>query len=128
VELFKFVTFLFVSHVGAMQIFNFTTYHAYFWKALPLLVLYSCLAAWVFFEFIMHNYFLWQIVLASIWLFYVGRQQSKQVEALMYLAGDDAESVSDVASSTKKTYRYYAYSSFIYIFVYAVYFLWLLKT
>lgn len=127
-ELFKFACFLFASHFGAMQIFNLTTYHAYFWKALPLLVLYSCLAAWAFFELIAHNYFLWQIVLASMWLFYIGRQQAKQSEAMLYLAGDDAESVRVVASSTTKTSRYYAYSSFIYVLVFAACFLWLLNT
>ena len=126
-ELLKFAAFLLVSHYGAMQIFGLTTYHAYFWKALPLLVAYSCVAAWVFFEFIMHNFFLWQVILASIWLFYVGRQQAKQAEALMYLAGDDAESVREVSSSTTKTTRYYAYSSFIYVFVFAGGFLWLLN-
>ena len=42
-----FVGFFLGSHFILMQIFKLTTYHAYFFKALPLLIAYSALVGWL---------------------------------------------------------------------------------
>lgn len=121
-QVLAYLTFLVVSHFGVMQIFRLTTYHAYFWKALPLLLGYSALVGYLLYLFKLHQFFLWQVVLASLWLFVIARKQSKTVEAMMALAGDDAEAVKLMAVSTASTRSYYTYSSFIYVIVFfAVY-------
>lgn len=98
-----------------MQIFRLTTYHAYFWKALPVLLAYSALVGYLLFAFALHKFFFWQVVLASAWLFSIGRKQRKSAEAMLLSAGEDADAVRLVAMSTAKTNSYYAYSSFIYV-------------
>jgi hypothetical protein len=125
VQVLGFLIFLFVSHFGLMQIFRLTTYHAFFWKALPLLLAYSAGVGWALYSLNMHPFFLWQLVLASIWLFVVGRKQSKAAEALLAVSGEDADYVRLMANSTAKTIRYFTYSSIIYIVVFAVTYVWL---
>ena len=124
----SFIIFLVISHFLVMQIFRLTTYHAYFWKALPLLAIYSAAVAWLFFTLIMQGFFLWQVVLESIWLFVVGRQQSRMAKAMLSLAGDDADDVRSMAESTSNTSRYFAYCSFLYVAIFASVYLWLLNT
>ncbi len=115
VEIVKFVAFLLVSHFVLMQIFRLTTYHAYFWKALPVLLAYSALVGYLLFAFALHKFFLWQVVLASAWLFSIGRKQRKAADAMLSFAGEDADTVRLMAMSTAKTSSYYTYSSFIYV-------------
>ena len=118
-QILGFAVFLVVSHFGVMQIFRLTTYHAFFWKALPLLIIYGAGVAWALFALDMHAFFLWQLILASVWLLSVGRKQSKIAEAMLSTADDDAELMRQMAVSTVKTSSYYSYSSFVYIAVFA---------
>ena len=124
-EVFGFAVFLVVSHLGAMQIFKLTTYHAYFWKTLPLLVIYSAGVAWILYALEMHRFFLWQLILASVWLIYIGNNQAKMKESMLLMAGGDAEQIRAITVSTTKTSRYYMLSSFTYIVVFAATYLWL---
>lgn len=124
-QILAFAAFLVVSHFLLMQIFRLTTYHAYFWKAVPLLVGYSALVGWLFYAWKLHQFFLWQLVLASVWLFVVARKQNKSTEAMLQMAGDNADSVRFMASSMTKTSQYYAYSSFIYVIGFSITYLWL---
>lgn len=123
-----FAAFLVVSHFLLMQIFRLTTYHAYFWKAVPLLVGYSALVGWLLYAWRFHEFFLWQLVLASVWLFVVARKQNKSTEAMLQMAGDNADSVRFMASSVTRTRQYYAYSSFIYVIGFSITYLWLYNT
>lgn len=127
-QLLSFIAFLVVSHFGVMQIFRFTTYHAYFWKALPLLIGYSALVGWLLYVLKMHEFFVWQVILASAWLFFVGRKQSKTAQALMTLVGEDADAVRFMAASAAKTSSYYAYSSFVYLIGFSLVYLSLYNT
>lgn len=127
-EILGFVVFLAVSHFGVMQVFRLTTYHKYFWPALPLLIGYAALVAWALFVLEMHQFFLWQFVLASVWLFAVGRKQSKSGQALLQLAGEDADAVRIAATSFAKTIAYYTASSMVYIVVFAIAYVWLYNT
>lgn len=123
-ELLAFLAFLVASHFLLMQVFRLTTYHAYFWKALPLLVGYSALVGWLLYAFGFHQFFLWQVVLASAWLFIVGRKQDRLASAMLQMAGDDGDAVRFAAESTKSTSRYYAYSSFVYVICFSLTYLW----
>lgn len=124
-QILGFLAFLLVSHFLLMQIFRFSTYHAFFWKVSPVLVIYGAAVAWSLFKLGMHPFFLWQLVLASAWLFVVGRKNTKSAQAILTLAGDDADYVRLMAESSTQTSRYYAYSSFIYVFSFAAMYLWL---
>ena len=124
-EIIGFFIFLVVSHVGVMQVFRFTTFHATFWKALPFLVGYAVLVGWCLYLFELHEFFLWQVVLGSVWLFLVGRKQAKLGEALMQSLPDDAHAVRVAARSVENTRQYYSYSAFIYVLVFSITYLWL---
>ena len=65
-QILGFAVFLVVSHFGVMQIFRLTTYHALFWKALPLLIIYGAGVAWALFALDMHAFFLWQLILVEV--------------------------------------------------------------
>jgi hypothetical protein len=123
VEIIKFVAFLVVSHFVLMQVFRLTTYHAYFWKALAVLLAYSALVGYLLVAFGLHQFFLWQVALASAWLFSVGRKQRKAAEAMMSFAGEDADTVRRMAISSARTIAYYTYSSFIYVIGFALVYL-----
>jgi hypothetical protein len=110
-----FLVFLVLSHHGLMQIFRLTTYHRYFLWASPLLILYAALAGWLMFKLGLEQFFLYQVALASLWLVFVARQQSHQAELMLQLAEADSESVQAMATSVKKTKRYYTYSAFVYL-------------
>ena len=127
-EVVDFIIFFIASHFGVMQIFRLTTYHAFFWKALPLLLLYGAIVAWVLFTLKLHSFFLWQVILASLWLFIVARKQSKSTSATLTLAGEDANVVRSLADSAAKTSSYYTYSSFIYMSIFVITYMWLYNT
>lgn len=127
-EIIGFMIFLMASHWAAMQIFRLTTYHKYFWPSLPLLVGYAALVAWALFTFEMHPFFLWQLVLASVWLFVVGNRQSRATEAMLQVAGDDADAVRFMARSAANTTAYYTASSIVYLTVFAITYVWLYNT
>ena len=127
-EIIGFMVFLVLSHFGVMLVFRLTTYHKYFWPSLPLLIAYGALVGWALFELKMHAFFLWQLVLASVWLFIVGRKQSNAAEAMLHLAGDDAAFVRLMAASTARTSAYYTASSIVYVVDFSIVYLWLYNT
>lgn len=127
-QIIGFIVFLVISHFGVLQIFRLTTYHAYFWKSVPLLVVYGAGVAWALYELEMHPFFLWQLVLSSVWLFVVGRKQSKLADAMLSIPEENADTVRLLAQSTANSSRYYTYSSFIYIIVFACTYIWLYNT
>jgi hypothetical protein len=73
----------------------------------------------------LHQFFLWQVVLASVWLFVIGRKQGRLAGAMLQIAGDDADAVRFAAECTRRTSRYYGYSSFVYVIVFALTYMWL---
>ncbi|KAA2284139.1 hypothetical protein [Arenimonas fontis] len=123
-----FIIFLFVSHFFALQIFRLTTYHKYFLPALPLLVAYSALVGWLLYKFQLHAFFLWQVAIVSVWLFVLARRNSRQAQAMLHAAGSDGDRVRFLAESIGKTKQFFAYSSFVYVLVFAAAFLWAYNT
>lgn len=111
-----------------MQVFRLTTYHRYFWRSLPLLVGYAAVVGWALYALDMHAFFLWQLALASVWLFVVGKKQSKAAAAMLQLAGDDAEAVRFMATSASRTTAYYTASSIVYVIGISITYLWLYNT
>lgn len=125
-ELLYYLIFLLVSYVVLMQIFGLTTYHAYFWKALPLLTGFSALSGYLLYRFNLHGFFLWHVALMSLILFQVGRKQDQQMKAMMNLA-NSAEEARGISASVILTKRYYAYSAFAYVIMFTVSYLYVLN-
>jgi hypothetical protein len=123
-----FLAFLLVSHFLLMQVFRLTTYHAYFWKALPLLLAYSATVGGLLYSLKLHQFFLWQVGLASAWLFVVGRRQSKSAQAMLALAGNDAAAVRFMSASALRTSAFYLYSCVIYVVGLSIVYIWLYNT
>lgn len=120
-----FAAFLVASHLLLMQVFRLTTYHRYFLPALPLLATYAALVGWALYAFDFHAFFVWQVVIASGWLFVIGRSQATQGRAMIAAAGADANAVRILSKSAQFTLQYYAYSACIYIAVMSATYLWL---
>lgn len=124
-DLIKFIAFLVVSHWGAMLVFKLTTYHRYFWPALPLLIGYSALVGWALFTLDLHSFFLWQLGLATAWLFVVGKKQTKTAAAVLEAGGGDADAVRFLARSASQTMVYYMVSCIVYVVGFSTSFLYL---
>ena len=77
-----FFIYLFISWFLLMQIFRFSTYHEYFWKASPLLIGYAALVAFLLKQFNFENFFLWYLALSALFLFINHRKQLKSKEAV----------------------------------------------
>lgn len=110
-----FAAVLIGTHLALMQVFRLTTYHAYFWRALPLLLLYAGFVGWLLYALKLHAFFLWFVALESVWLFTLARKQAKAAEAMFAIAGNDANLARGMAVSTAKTKTFYAVSSFVYV-------------
>lgn len=123
-EILGFLVFLFVSHFGLMQIFRLTTYHAFFLRALPLLIVYSALVAWALHSLEMSAFFVWQIILASFWLFLISRKQTKNAEGILAASSDRPEDIRLLALSISKTKSCFTASSIIYIVVFIFVYIW----
>jgi len=120
-----FLVFFLVSHLGVSQILRFTTHHTRFWKALPLLVTYGAIVAWLLCVLDLHGLFFWHLILTSVWFFMFGREQSKMAHAMMRDTSDDADFVRCVGELVGRSARYYVYSSFVYVAAFASTYLWL---
>ena len=120
-----FVVLVVLSHYMLMWILGMTTYHAYFWKWLPALLLHSVAVAWILYALRLPDGFLWILGIEALWLFAIGRKQAKQADEYLSYSADDAETIRNVAWSIAKTRTYYTYSSLIYLGVFSVSYLWL---
>ena len=123
-----FLLFLFASHFFVLQIFRLTTYHKYFFRALPLLIAYSALIGWLLYRFQLHAFFLWQVAIVSVWLFVLARRNSQQGQAMLDASGHDADQVRLIAHSVGESKQFFAYSSFVYVMVFSAAFLWAYNT
>lgn len=124
---FYYIVFLIISWLLLMQIYRLTTYHKYFLRAAPILIGYSVFIGYLLFYFAFHEFFLWHVVLNSIFLFLQHKKQKKwrellnEPEAQTFLH-QGAKNIMD--KSFENTIRYYFISSIIYIGVLSISFLY----
>lgn len=121
-----FLLFLIPTHFVALAIFTLTTYHAYFWKALPLLLTYSVGIGWALFALELHGFFLPWIVGETIWLFIVGRGEMRDTATCVARA-TDLKDAGFVAESHLNTMVYYMLSCIVYVLSTAVSYLYFLN-
>lgn len=120
-----FLLFLAVSHFGIMQIFRLSTYHKYFIWTLPVLVGYGTMAGWLLQTFKLNDFFLWQVLAASIWLIRVGNRQRKLSADMIDESDSDSQTMKVLAKSVSNTMIFYVLSSIIYIASFSIAYLWI---
>lgn len=117
-----FVLFMFISIFILMQIYKYSTYHKYFIKMIPLLVIYGCLVGFLLFEFHFSNYFILAIIWSIVHLIINIRKQKKSNAYIEYLEDENEKKL--VFESIEKTIKYHRLSSLIYITTYIISFLY----
>jgi len=115
-----FLVFLYVSWFLLMKIYNFSTYHLYFGKAVFLLIGYAVLIAFLFTQFNFHKYFWWYFGLILLFLTINHIRQHPDEEVINSLAGMDQEIRAKLETSIKSTIKYHLLSSVIFITVYVL--------
>jgi len=115
-----FLVFLYVSWFLLMKIYNFSTYHLYFGKAVFLLIGYAVLIAFLFTQFNFHKYFWWYFGLILLFLNINHIRQHPDEEVINSLAGMDQEIRAKLETSIKSTIKYHLLSSVIFITVYVL--------
>ena len=78
------------------------------------------------YAFELHGFFFYHLGLMSVILLVVGRMQEKQAFAIIMSASNTDDSKA-FAKSTVLTKRYFAYSSFVYVIVFALSYLVILN-
>ena len=105
-----------------MKIFSFSTYHKYFLKTLPILLIYSALLGYLLNVFKLHGFFLWFLII-NIFLLAQNYKRCKEQD-LMEEVGEDYKNLipekkikETLEKSTKNTFKYFIISSVIYLAV-----------
>jgi len=111
-----FAAYLVVTYFTVLQVFRFTTYHAYFWKALPILLAYSLLVGYGLHVIGLDGLLAAHVVFNSWWLFLKGRGQRKKILAALEVISDP-EQRKLIEWSGRKTIQYFTASAITYVVV-----------
>lgn len=124
-SLIYFIIFFVVSWLILMRIFSFSTYHKYFYKILPVLLIYSALLGYLLDLLELHTFFLWFLAI-NIFLFVKNYKRYKKQD-LMEGVGEDYKKLipeekikATLEKSTKNTLKYFIISSVLYLGVFSV--------
>ena len=118
-EIIKFLFFFIISYLILMQIFRYSTYHKYFWKVLPILVIYSAVVGYLLYCFELHGGFFWQIILTVLSFAYNQRKQNQQFENVIN-SMTDIEKIKLLTKSERNTKKYFWLSGMIYIIIFII--------
>ena len=107
-----------------MKIFSFSTYHKYFYKTLPVLLIYSVLLGYLLDLFELREFFLWFLAI-NILLFVKNYKRYKKQD-LMEGVGEDYKNLlpeekikETLEKSTKNTLKYFVLSSIVYLVIFS---------
>jgi len=119
-----YVVFLIFTYWLVLQIFRFSTYHAYFAKSLPFLIGYSIAVGFALYSIPrFHPFWFTQIWASALLFIYTWRRQAKRGRALMELTAEGPEQLAFFEISGASTRAYYTLSAVLYLTVYAISFL-----
>lgn len=123
-SLIYFIIFFIASWLVLMKIFSFSTYHKYFYKTLPVLLIYSVLLGYLLDLFELHEFFLWFLAI-NILLFVKNYKRYKKQD-LMEGVGEDYKNLlpeekikETLEKSTKNTLKYFVLSSIVYLVIFS---------
>lgn len=108
-----FIVFTLVSMFILMQIYRFSTYHKYFSKVFPVLIVYGTLCGYLLFFLHFSNYFI-LFVISNISILTIGAYNQNKFKVLCLLAENENQK-KWMQKSLKNTIRFYLFSSLIYI-------------
>ena len=123
-EILRFVLFLVVSQILLMQIYRFSTYHRYFPRALPFLVGFAALTAYMFFRLHLSNMFLWYPIGVMLLLWSNWRKNVRLSAAFDQTFAGDEQAMAVLKLSAASTRAYFMLSSVVYLVVFIVAFLY----
>jgi len=126
-EVIGFLGFYLISWWVLMQIFRLTTYHAYFWKALPLLIGYGVLVGWLMFWMRYEGGFFWMLLFLLV-SFIFGAVKAKRLGTQMVSWGeafsDNLPNITEVvAKSALNSLFYYIISAIVFFIAFSSSFL-----
>lgn len=124
-----YVGFLLASFVLVLQIFRFSTYHAYFFKSLPFLLSYSIIVGFLVYWFdSFHPFWLTQVWASGLLFWLVWRGQARRSEDHIQLAPESPDQEALAHMSVQNTKAYYWLSVVTYLLGYVIAFLAFLNT
>lgn len=110
-----FFIFLFTSWFLLMQIFRFSTYHKYFFKALLFLIGYAILIAFLLIQFSFKNFFWWYLIFSCLFLLINHKKQYQAKNFIDLIADGNQKKCVEAKISFNKTIKYHLLSSVIFI-------------
>jgi hypothetical protein len=99
----KYIVFFLLAHLLLMQVFRFSTYHRYFWRALPALVTYSGVVGWALYRLNLPSFFIWHVVISCLFFANAAKKQ-RDLGAAMLTLETEPESHALVALSLKRQF------------------------
>lgn len=99
-----FFVFMFATWFLLMQIFRFSTYHGYFFKAVIFLIAYAVLIGFLLNKLGFQNYFFWYLILSFLFLGVNHRKQWQSKKMLSVLSEKNKEP--DVVSMFKHKFDF----------------------
>ncbi len=126
-EIIKYIIFFIITYFLLMQIFVYSTYHKYFWKVVPALVIYSGIIGYLLFYFGFHGGFLWQIFLSLFFFISHARKQGQQA-SYMLTDSNDLATVKVLAKSALNTKKYFWLSVVTYLIVFSFSYIYCINT
>lgn len=106
-EILYYVIFLIISWLILMIIFKFSTYHKYFIKISPILIIYSAGIGFLLYFFNLSQFFIWHLIINIVFLSAKGINMQK--------VSRQVKEHKAMSESIKKTIKYYIISTVIYI-------------
>lgn len=123
-SLIYFAIFFVVSWLVLMKIFSFSTYHKYFYKALPILLIYAALLGYLLDLFELHSFFLWFLIINGF-LFVKNYKRYKKQDLMEGVSEDyknllPEEKVKEtLEKSSKNTLKYFTLSAIVYLVIFS---------
>lgn len=109
-----FIVFMYISWLLLMQIFRFSTYHAYFWWSSLFLIGYALLVSFLIRKFNFQDYFLWYLLLSVVYLL-INHKKQHETKSLFTPFQENKQEKEVLEKSVSRTIKYHALSSLIFI-------------
>ena len=124
-NLLYFVAFFVISWLILMKIFSFSTYYKYFYKVLPVLLIYGAILGYLLDVFELHAFFLWFLAI-NIFLFVKIYRRYKKQDLIEEISEDykklllEQQIKETLEKSKKNTFKYFTINSIVYLVVFSV--------
>lgn len=114
----KFILFTLINWFIVEQIYSLSSYHKYFKKMVPVLVLYASMSAFIFFKLNLSSVFLYYLIFSVLLFSYNVRSNKEKTKNHPDI---DTELVK---KSLADSFKYFTLSAVIYLVTFAIVFLY----